>query len=137
MEARGEIRGGRFVAGAFGEQFALPEAVEKMRDLRNKEPAKDAAGDWCIISAADPLNLSGIITSGEKIPANRQTVIALCDGKIAALRENGVTNFLVQLPPQMQIDIERAMTLNGVFRNRLQRENLDASENSPESFTNK
>jgi ATP-dependent Lhr-like helicase len=123
MEARGEIRGGRFVAGAFGEQFALPEAVEKMRDLRNKE--KNPKGDWCIISAADPLNLSGIITSGEKIPANRQTVIALCDGKVSALRENSVTNFLVPLPPEMQIDIERAMTLNGVFRNRLQKDSLD------------
>ena len=116
MEARGEIRGGRFVAGAFGEQFALPEAVDKMRDLRNKE----SCDDWCIISAADPLNLSGIITSGEKIPANRQTVIALCDGKVAALRENNVTNFMTALTSQKQIDIERAMTLNGVFRNRLQ-----------------
>ncbi len=65
LEARGEIRGGRFVAGHYGEQFALPEAVEGMRAIR-KQPNDD---EICAVSAADPLNLVGIITPGPKLPA--------------------------------------------------------------------
>lgn len=65
LEARGEIRGGRFVASFGGEQFALPEAVDRLREVRH-------AGNQdhqVILSAADPLNLTGIITPGEKVPA--------------------------------------------------------------------
>jgi ATP-dependent Lhr-like helicase len=63
LEARGEIRGGRFVAGFIGEQFALPEAVDALRSVRRR-----AAGDEVIIvSAADPLNLVGIVTDGARI----------------------------------------------------------------------
>ncbi len=65
LEARGEIRGGRFVAGHYGEQFALPEAVEGLRLMR-KQPDD---GEICAISAADPLNLVGILTPGSKLPA--------------------------------------------------------------------
>ncbi|MDD5033475.1 MAG: DEAD/DEAH box helicase [Methylococcaceae bacterium] len=64
-EARGEIRGGRFVAGHYGEQFALPEAVEALRSVR-KQASED---EICAIGAADPLNLVGIITPGAKLPA--------------------------------------------------------------------
>jgi ATP-dependent Lhr-like helicase len=121
MEARGEIRGGRFVAGPFGEQFALPEAVEKLRELRSKnhdEQNASAARDFCVIAAADPLNLIGILTEGEKIPANRQTVMALVGGRLAATRDNDETKFLLPLDPGLRTQIERALTLNGVFRNR-------------------
>lgn len=65
LEARGEIRGGRFVAGHYGEQFALPEAVEGLRSIR-KQPNDE---EICAVSAADPLNLVGIITPGPKLPA--------------------------------------------------------------------
>lgn len=65
MEARGEIRGGRFVQSFAGEQFALPDAVAELRSIRNKKPGDDLIA----ISAADPLNLVGIILPGEKIPA--------------------------------------------------------------------
>ncbi|HUL11478.1 MAG TPA: DEAD/DEAH box helicase [Methylococcaceae bacterium] len=65
MEARGEIRGGRFVAGHYGEQFALPGAVEGLRAIR-KQPDED---EICAISAADPLNLVGVVTPGAKLPA--------------------------------------------------------------------
>ena len=60
LEARGEIRGGRFVAGFSGEQFALPEAVGTLRALRRKE----GSGAWVSVSGADPLNLAGIILPG-------------------------------------------------------------------------
>jgi ATP-dependent Lhr-like helicase len=65
LEARGEIRGGRFVAGHYGEQFALPEAVEGLRAIR-KQPNDE---EICAVSASDPLNLVGIITPGPKLPA--------------------------------------------------------------------
>ena len=61
LEARGEIRGGRFVSGMSGEQFALPDAVERLREIRRSE----LDGELLTISAADPLNLTGIITPGD------------------------------------------------------------------------
>ena len=72
MEARGEIRGGRFVAGFVGEQFALPEALEMLRSLRDAEPT----GETVTLSAVDPLNLVGILSPGERVaavPGNRVT----------------------------------------------------------------
>jgi len=65
LEARGEIRGGRFVAGHYGEQYALPEAVEGLRAVRKQADPEEI----CAVSAADPLNLVGIITPGQKLPA--------------------------------------------------------------------
>ena len=65
LEARGEVRGGRFVSGFVGEQFALPEAVESLRALRNQP----VSAELITISAADPLNLVGILVPGERIPA--------------------------------------------------------------------
>jgi ATP-dependent Lhr-like helicase len=74
LEARGEVRGGRFVSGFVGEQFALPEAVESLRELRSLYPNKPNEGllgtaELITISAADPLNLVGILVPGERIPA--------------------------------------------------------------------
>src|SRR5215475_7136068 len=65
LEARGEIRGGRFVDGFVGEQFAMPVAVESLRATRKLSPS----GETVTISAADPLNLVGIIVPGERVPA--------------------------------------------------------------------
>jgi ATP-dependent Lhr-like helicase len=76
LEARGEIRGGRFVNGMSGEQFALPEAVERMREIR-RQPHD---GRIVVISGADPVNLVGIITSGERVRALASTRIAYRDG---------------------------------------------------------
>jgi ATP-dependent Lhr-like helicase len=71
LEARGDVRGGRFVSGLAGEQFALPEAVELARQIRRTKSNDDVI----TISAADPLNLCGILTTGEKIPAVAATQI--------------------------------------------------------------
>ena len=65
MEDRGEIRGGRFVDGFIGEQFALPVAVESVRAMRKL----DSAQGTITLSAADPLNLVGILVPGERVPA--------------------------------------------------------------------
>ncbi len=71
LEDRGEIRGGRFIAGFIGEQFALPLAVESLRELRRLELSQGerAAPELVTIAAADPLNLVGIIVPGERVPA--------------------------------------------------------------------
>ena len=63
MEAQGEIRGGRFVSGFVGEQFARPEAVELLREIRRDQHVGDAPN----VSAADPLNLAGIVTPGPRV----------------------------------------------------------------------
>jgi ATP-dependent helicase Lhr and Lhr-like helicase len=82
LEDRGEIRGGRFVDGFIGEQFALPIAIESLRAGRAERPT----GEIITISAADPLNLAGILVPGEKIPALSGHFVSFQDG--AALEEN-------------------------------------------------
>jgi ATP-dependent Lhr-like helicase len=76
LEARGEIRGGRFVSGMSGEQFALPDAVDRLREIRRTPPDDTVI----VISAADPLNLAGIITSGDRIRAVGGTRVAYQNG---------------------------------------------------------
>src|SRR6201999_354354 len=68
LEARGEIRGGRFVSGAFGEQFALPEIVDSLRQSR-REAANRTNEDPITVAAAGPLNLAVIIVPGERVSA--------------------------------------------------------------------
>jgi ATP-dependent Lhr-like helicase len=69
MELRGEIRGGRFVSGFTGDQFALPEAVETLRALRKGNGSDPIATQEIRLSACDPLNLAGVILPGPRIPA--------------------------------------------------------------------
>ncbi|MBI3933489.1 MAG: DEAD/DEAH box helicase [Acidobacteria bacterium] len=83
LEARGEIRGGRFVAGFSGEQYALPEAVQQLRAVRRKA----APGQFATLSAADPLNLAGVLTPGQKITAIATNRILFRDGLPIAARE--------------------------------------------------
>ncbi len=81
LELQGELRGGRFVTGFVGEQFALPEAVEALRALR-KSADGPAAGQEIKLSASDPLNLVGIILPGPKIPAVPTNFLILKDGVV-------------------------------------------------------
>jgi ATP-dependent Lhr-like helicase len=76
LEDRGEIRGGRFVSGFIGEQFALPIAVESLRAIRKVVPS----GETITISAADPLNLVGVIVSGDRAPAISGRYVTFKDG---------------------------------------------------------
>lgn len=73
LEARGEIRGGRFVSGMAGEQYALPHAVEALRATRRLEPLPAPLR----LSAADPLNLAGILLPGERIPAHAESCVVV------------------------------------------------------------
>jgi ATP-dependent Lhr-like helicase len=84
-EARGEVRGGRFVAGFVGEQFALPEAVELLRRVKNTEPT----GQLVVVSACDPLNVVGILTPGERVPAVLGNRVVFRDGVPLGSLESG------------------------------------------------
>ena len=76
MEARGEIRGGRFVSGFVGEQYALSEAVEAVRNVRRLAPDREPV----IVSCTDPLNLVGILTPGPRVPVHSHQSIAYLNG---------------------------------------------------------
>jgi len=92
LEARGEIRGGRFVAGIAGEQFALPEAVALLREVR-KRPAD---GSLVGLSACDPLNLVGTLLPGSKVPALAGNRLLYRDGVPVASLVAGKTRLLVE-----------------------------------------
>jgi len=91
MEARGDIRGGRFVAGFSGEQYALPEAIGKLRDVRRRQ----SGDEWVSLSGADPLNLAGVLTPGPKLPALTGNRVLFHDGVPVALLIGGAAQFLV------------------------------------------
>jgi ATP-dependent helicase Lhr and Lhr-like helicase len=95
LEARGDIRGGRFVAGFAGEQFALPEAVGLLREARRKP----ASGALVSLSGADPLNLVGILTPGPRLAALTGNRVLYRDGIPIALHAGGETQFLETLQP--------------------------------------
>jgi ATP-dependent Lhr-like helicase len=101
LEARGEIRGGRFVSGFIGEQFALPEAVELLRKTKNAEPD----GRFIAISACDPLNLAGILSPGHKVPAVLRNRLVFRDGVSIVSMENGSVVELTNASPDI---MERA-----------------------------
>ena len=84
-EARGEIRGGRFVTGFVGEQFALPEAVEALRSVRRAGPDQQLMP----VSACDPLNMAGVLTPGARVPAVLGNVVLFRDGVPLASLQGG------------------------------------------------
>jgi ATP-dependent Lhr-like helicase len=96
LEARGEIRGGRFVEGVVGEQFALPEAVEALRRVRKRE----LDGHWVAVSGADPLNLVGDVLPGARVPAVASSRIVYRDGVPAATLAAGEVTLLQSLTPE-------------------------------------
>ncbi len=98
LEARGEIRGGRFIAGFSGEQFALPEAIGPLRDARRKPHTND----FLSVSAADPLNLVGILTPGGRVPSLTGNRILYSDGVPLALYVGGEVRFLQPLEPEAE-----------------------------------
>jgi ATP-dependent Lhr-like helicase len=106
LEARGEIRGGRFVSGLSGEQFALPDAVTTMRDVRRRPPE----GRLLTISAADPLNLAGIVTAGERVRAVGSNRVVYRDGVPMAALEG---NYMKPLVDQASIGPDVASALTG------------------------
>ncbi|MBI3810648.1 MAG: DEAD/DEAH box helicase [Nitrospirae bacterium] len=89
MESRGEIRGGRFITGVAGEQFALPEVVDQLRQTRRNENGGAIQESPIIVSAADPMNLVGILTLGAKVPAIASNAVAYLGGRYVGHRVAG------------------------------------------------
>lgn len=104
MEARGEVRGGRFVQGMSGEQFALPEAVGALREARKR---KD--GEEIMLSAADPLNLIGIVTPGQRLPALPGNRLLLKDGVPVAVRTGKQVDFLQDIDAAEEWSVRRRL----------------------------
>jgi ATP-dependent Lhr-like helicase len=98
LEARGEIRGGRFVAGFSGEQYALPDAIGMLREVRRR-PHSD---EFISLSGADPLNLAGILTPGARLAALTGNRLLFRDGMPVAWLAGGEVAFLTALDPTAQ-----------------------------------
>lgn len=109
LEARGEIRGGRFVAGVAGEQFALPEALALLREVR-KRPL---AGELLAVSAVDPLNQLGTLLPGSKVPALPGNRILYRDGVPLAALVAGKPQWLLDLDEPAQREALRRLTSTG------------------------
>jgi ATP-dependent helicase Lhr and Lhr-like helicase len=105
LEARGEIRGGRFVAGFSGEQYALPEAVGLLRETRRRPHAEQ----WISLSGADPLNLIGILTPGPRLPALTDNRLVYCDGLPVATLAAGKVDFLTELDGASRWEAEKRL----------------------------
>jgi ATP-dependent Lhr-like helicase len=110
MESRGEIRGGHFVSGVSGEQFALPEAISQLRTIR-KQPTQ---GRWVTLSGADPLNLSGILVPGPRVSAAGSNRLLLQDGLTIATLEAGQVIKAQPDTPEADRLIERALRVGSM-----------------------
>ena len=112
LEARGEVRGGRFVGGFSGEQYALPEAIGLLRAVRREH----GAGELVAVSGADPLNLVGILTPGDVVPALATNRILYRDGVPVAVREGEGKGekVLVEVTPE-----ERELLRTALVRRRV------------------
>lgn len=101
LEARGEIRGGRFIMGVAGEQFALTDHVQQLRRLRDE----GGKGELIVISAADPMNLVGIVTNGDRVPRTASNRIALLDGTAVACLQGGEVRWISSVPRELMSTI--------------------------------
>jgi ATP-dependent Lhr-like helicase len=105
LEARGEIRGGRFVAGFSGEQFALPEAIGQLRDARRRSDEQHLVS----LSAADPLNLVGILTPAPRLPSLTGNRVLYRDGLPVALYAGGEVKFVAPVEANEQWQLQSAL----------------------------
>ena len=105
LEARGEIRGGRFVSGMSGEQFALADAVDRLREIR-RTPAD---GRLIVISAADPLNLAGIVTAGDRVRGAASSRVAYVNGVPVAALEGDYIRTLAEIDPSISAGLATAL----------------------------
>lgn len=104
LEARGEVRGGRFVSGFSGEQFALPEAAAALR-----KTAKTPGRERVAISAVDPLNLAGILTPGDKVPRLAGNRLLFEGGVPIAVQSGGDIRYLTELEAAVQWEVKNLL----------------------------
>jgi ATP-dependent helicase Lhr and Lhr-like helicase len=109
LEAQGHIRGGRFVASSSGEQYALPDAVTVLRSVRRRPKT----GLLVSLSAADPLNLLGIVTPGARLAALAGNRFLLRDGEPIAIQVAGEAQFIANVPAAEQWQLRTALLRQG------------------------
>ncbi len=112
LEARGEVRGGRFIRNVAGEQFALLSCVEQLRAVR----AQTNREDWVVISAADPANVIGVVTADAKVTAQAGGSLCLRGGKLLAVRRAGETRFFEEMPVVEKAEVERQLAMCAAAR---------------------
>jgi ATP-dependent Lhr-like helicase len=105
LEARGDIRGGRFVTGFTGEQYALPEAVALLR----KQKKQDPSGTHISLSAADPLNLLGVLDQQPRLITTLPNRFLLKDGLTIATLQTGEVQWLTDVPERMRWSLQNAL----------------------------
>jgi ATP-dependent Lhr-like helicase len=110
LEARGEVRGGRFVDGVWGEQFALPEAVAELRGMRRRA----LGGDLVSISASDPVNLTGILTPGDRVGNLHGNRVLYRDGVPIAVKDGAEIRILTTTAPEDRWAVEKALVTRSI-----------------------
>ena len=105
LELQGEIRGGRFVSGVGGEQFAEENAISELRAIR--ETAED--GSWFVLSAADPLNLAGVLFPGARVTASQKNYLILQAGRCVAAKQSGQIEFFAEVDRETEAAMRRAL----------------------------
>lgn len=105
MEARGDVRGGRFVGGVAGEQYGLPGAVDQLRRVREQPPS----AEWFVVSANDPLNLSGVLSDEPRVAAVHTSSVAIRDGRLLASRQTSGITFEQQVESDLAAEISRQL----------------------------
>jgi len=114
LELRSEVRGGRFVSQVAGEQYALASAVDPLRQARDQ--AQGNSGEqWIVISAADPVNLFGVLTTTARVPATHRNALVIDRGRVVASRQAGVVEFHETIDAATQWEMRRAMTQGRVL----------------------
>jgi hypothetical protein len=137
MELRGEVRGGRFVEGVAGEQFAEPNVVEALRNQRDAE-----TDDWLVVSAADPVNQAGVVTDEPRVSAIAANSMILWGGRCIAAMQGSRIEFFVAQPPEIASKMRHALQTGrrqeprdwaAKFQRRLTQAENDPQNESPRS----
>ncbi|MGE3316331.1 MAG: hypothetical protein AB7O26_14540, partial [Planctomycetaceae bacterium] len=114
LEARGELRGGRFISGVAGEQFALGDTVRELRKLRDDSTKDDKPREEIVVlSGADPLNLVGILTDHPRVPSTASNRVAYLNGKPAAALQGGEWISFRELPIETVAFLRERFGLGG------------------------
>ncbi|MCA9179298.1 MAG: DEAD/DEAH box helicase [Planctomycetales bacterium] len=108
MELRGEVRGGRFIRGVAGEQFALDDCVGKLREVRQQRESGELP-PWVLVNACDPLNLTGVVNRETRVPSVANNLLALQGGRLIAARIRGQVEFFAEVEAETKMLVEHSL----------------------------
>jgi ATP-dependent Lhr-like helicase len=109
LELQGNLRGGRFIAGISGEQFAYNETVDALRKVARQQPGDDAATEFVSLAAADPLNLLGIVLPDRRLPRLASNRVLFADGVPLAVLQGSQVSFLKEIPADRQWHLQQLL----------------------------